>query len=196
MANIGYVRVSTTEQNTARQEVIMQELGVEKLFIDKISGKTKDRPELQAMLEYVREGDTVHVESISRLSRSGRDFYEIMDKLTGKGVIFKSKKENFDTSTPIGRFALSMFVSVSQLERETLLERQAEGIAIAKAEGKYKGGKRKAYDKELFADVYKRQKNGEITGRYAAKLLGLEERTYLRRKKEYEIELGIKKAGD
>ena len=89
---IGYIRVSTQEQNTIRQEVMMQELGVDELYIDHASGKNADRPELKKMMEYVRRGDTVIVESISRFARNTRDLLELVERLTGKGVEFISRK--------------------------------------------------------------------------------------------------------
>ena len=139
---VGYVRVSTAEQNTARQEVIMEQLDVEKVYMEKISGKTiTGREQLQEMLDYIREGDAVVVESISRLARNTRDLLDIVDKFDKKGVGFISQKESIDTDTATGRFMLTVFAAVAQLEREYMLARQKEGIAIAKVEGKYKGRK-------------------------------------------------------
>lgn len=103
---IGYIRISTTDQNTARQEVMMQELGVEQVYIDRMSGKSLDRPALKKMLNYVREGDVVIVESISRFARNTRDLLELIEQLCEKNVEFISKKEAIDTSTPTGRFML------------------------------------------------------------------------------------------
>lgn len=100
---IGYIRVSTLEQNTIRQEVMMRELGVDELYIDKASGKSRDRPELRKMMEYVRKGDTVIVESISRFARNTKDLLELVEQLTAKGVEFISKKEAIDTTTPTGK---------------------------------------------------------------------------------------------
>ena len=136
---IGYIRVSTQEQNTIRQEVMMKELGVEELYLDKASGKNTDRPQLKKMMEYVRRGDTVIVESISRFARNTRDLLELIEQLTAKGVEFISKKEAIDTSTPTGKFMLTVFGAVAELEREYILQRQREGIEIAKQQGKYKG---------------------------------------------------------
>ena len=121
---VGYVRVSTAGQNTARQEVIMEQLGVEKVFIDKMSGKNTDRPQLKEMLAFVREGDTLVIESFSRLARSTKDLLEIVEELEKKNVKFVSQKENIDTSTPNGKFMLTLFAALAQLERETLLARQ------------------------------------------------------------------------
>ena len=101
---IGYIRISTTDQNIARQELLMEQLGVDEVYIDRMSGKNTNRPELQRMMEYVRRGDTVIVESISRFARNTRDLLELVEKLSAKGVEFVSKKEAIDTTTPTGKF--------------------------------------------------------------------------------------------
>ena len=142
---IGYVRVSTEEQNTARQEIMLRELGVDELFIDKASGKNADRPELRRMMEYVRRGDTVIVESISRFARNTRDLLDLVERLTEKQVEFVSRKEAIDTTTPTGKFMLTVFAAVAELEREYILQRQREGIAIARTQGKYRGRPAKDY---------------------------------------------------
>lgn len=138
---IRYIRVSTEEQNTLRQEALMQELGVEEIFIDKLSGSNKNRNDLIKMMAFVRKGDTVIVESISRFARNTKDLLELIDQLSKKEVEFISKKENIDAKTPTGKFMLTVFAAVAELEREYLLERQKEGIFIAKKQGKYKGRK-------------------------------------------------------
>ena len=135
---IGYVRVSTQEQNTIRQELLMESLGADEVYIDRMSGKSTDRPELKKLMEYVRRGDTVIVESISRFARNTRDLLELVERLTAKGVEFVSKKEAIDTTTPSGKFMLTIFGAVAELEREYILQRQQEGIAIANAQGVYK----------------------------------------------------------
>ena len=113
---IGYIRVSTAEQNVARQEVLMQELGVDQVYIDRMSGKSADRPELQKMMSFVRQGDTVIVESISRFARNTRDLLELTEQLSLKNVEFVSKKEAIDTTTPTGKFMLTIFGAVAELE--------------------------------------------------------------------------------
>lgn len=183
---IGYVRVSTEEQNTIRQEVLMQELGVDKMFIDRASGKNTDREELQKMLQFVREGDTVIVESYSRMTRSTRDLLDIVETLKNKGVEFISKKEAIDTTTPAGKLMLTVFAGLYQFERECMLERQAEGIREAKKAGKYKGRQRIEVDDRIFKPVYDDWKAGKITAVRAQKLLGLTAPTFYRRVKEYE----------
>jgi len=105
---VAYERVSTAGQSTMRQDVMMQEHQIEKVFTEKVSGKDRNRPELQKMLDFVREGDTVVIESISRLARSTRDFLNILDELERKHVGLVSLKEQIDTSTPTGRFLVSI----------------------------------------------------------------------------------------
>ncbi|MCS6132255.1 recombinase family protein [Clostridium botulinum] len=184
---VGYVRVSTSEQNTTRQEVSMEQLGVEKIFIEKVSGKTTTgRKQLEEMLNFIREGDTVVVESISRLARNTKDLLSIIEKFEKNGVYFISLKENISTNTPTGKFMLTVFGAVAQLEREYILARQKEGIAIAKSEGKYKGRKPITVDKQRFLGVYKRWKNGEITARASMKELGLKHSTFYRKVKLHE----------
>ena len=149
---VGYVRISTKEQNTARQDVLMEELGVEKIYTDKVSGKNMERPELHKMMDFVREGDVVIVESFSRFARNTRDLLDLTATLTRKSVQFISKKESIDTSTPAGKFMLTVFAALAEFERENILERQAEGIAVAKAEGRMNGRPKKAVD--TFESVY------------------------------------------
>ncbi|MCF2596235.1 recombinase family protein [Pseudoflavonifractor phocaeensis] len=179
---IGYVRVSTQEQNTIRQERMMENLGVDELYIDKASGKNAQRPELQKMMEYVRKGDTVVVESISRFARNTRDLLELVEQLTEKQVEFVSQKEAIDTSTPTGKFMLTIFGAVAELEREYILQRQQEGIAIAKANGIYKG--RKPIQRPNFDQVVSLWRQGEITAVEAMKRLDLKPSTFYRKVKE------------
>lgn len=136
-----YVCCSTIEQNEARQLKMAEEQNAEKVFVDKASGKNTDRAAFKEMMAFVRAGDTVVVESISRIARNTRDLLSIVSELTEKGVEFVSLKENIDTTTPQGRFMLTVFGALAELERENILERQREGIEIAKSEGKYKGRK-------------------------------------------------------
>ena len=176
---IGYIRVSTQEQNTVRQEVMMESLGVEELYIDRASGKNTQRPELQKMLDYVRRGDTVIVESISHFARNTRDLLELVERLTEKGVEFVSQKEAIDTSTPTGKFMLTVFGAVAELEREYILQRQREGIDIAKAQGKYSG--RKPITHPDFDRVTAQWRRGEITAVEAMKRLNMKPSTFYRK---------------
>ncbi len=185
MARIGYIRVSTEEQNTARQENQMQDL--DKLFMEKVSGKSTQRPELKKLMEYIREGDTVVVESISRFARNTKDLLSLVEELTQKGVAFVSLKEAIDTATPQGQFMLTVFGAMAQLERDCILQRQREGIAIAKEEGKYKGRQPIAVDEEHFQKECALWRSGEITATEAMKRLNLKPNTFYRRVKEMGI---------
>ena len=187
MANIGYIRVSSESQNTARQEELFNHLKMDKIFKEKVSGKNiKDRPELQKMMEYVREGDTVIVESISRFGRSLMDLLNLIEQLNEKGVQFKSLKEgDIDTTTPTGKLVFSIFSSLAEFERETIKQRQAEGIAIAKANGKYKGRKIIEIDHTEFVNLYNRWQDKEITKEYMRKRLKVSLATLDRRIAEY-----------
>ncbi len=171
---VAYVRVSTIEQNEARQIEALEKHGVEKWFTEKVSGKnTTDRPELQNMIEFVREGDTVYIHDFSRLARSTKDLLDIVEKLTAKGVHLVSNKENIDTSTPTGKLMLTMIGAIAEFERQNLLDRQAEGIAIAKAKGVYKGRKPVEVDDEVFKVQYERYMRREITKTELAKELNI-----------------------
>lgn len=191
MAKIGYVRVSAVDQNEARQIEALLNAGVveEDLFIDKQSGKDADRKKLQEMLAFVRRGDVVITESISRIARNTKDLLEIVEFLKSKGVEFISQKEAIDTTTPQGKFMLTVFGAMAELERENILERQKEGIAIAKAEGKYKGRKPIPVGDAFFA-VTKLWVDGAIGLTEAQRRLDMKPATFFRKCKEY----GISKA--
>lgn len=160
----------------------MTELGVEKVFIDRISGKNTDRPELKRMMGFVRQGDCVVVESISRFARNTKDLLELVEQLTAKGVEFVSKKEAIDTTTPTGKFMLTIFGAVAELEREYILQRQAEGIAIAKEQGVYKG--RKPIVRPEFENVVSLWRQGSITAVEAMNRLNMKPSTFYRKVKE------------
>ena len=181
---ISYIRVSTQEQNTARQE---NSIKADKYFIEKVSGKNAERKELKKMLEYVRENDTLIVESISRLARNTKDLLNIIDKLNEKNVSFISQKENIDTRTPQGKFMLTVFGALAELERECILERQREGIEQAKINGAYKGKPKKEIDKEKFIDVCAKWRKGEITAVKCMKILNIKPNTFYRRVKEWNL---------
>lgn len=184
---IGYVRVSTIEQNEARQLVTMKNYEVEKIFQEKISGKNTDRPKLKAMLDYCREGDIIYIHDFSRLARSTKDLLEIVEYLNNKNVHLVSAKENVDSSTPTGKLMLTMIGAINEFERTNLLERQREGIAIAKQEGKYKG--RKEIKIDNFELHYTRYMNREVTKSQLAKELNISRPTLDKLIKEYESDL-------
>lgn len=185
---VAYVRVSTVEQNEARQTDALEKFNIEKWYIEKVSGKDTKREQLQLMLDFVREGDEVFVMDFSRLSRSVQDLLTIVDLLNEKNVKLVSLKESLDTSTPTGKLMLTVIGAIAEFERMNILERQREGIAIAKREGRYKG--RKAMELENWDEVYSSWKAGEITAVAAAKLLGINRGTFYSRVKKAEKEGG------
>lgn len=187
--NIAYVRVSTVEQNEGRQVEGLSKFKINKWFKEKVSGKDTNRPKLQAMLEFAREGDTIYVWDFSRLARSTKDLLELVELMQEKGIHLKSIKENLDTSTPTGKLMLTMIGAINEFERQNLLERQKEGIALAKKEGKYKGRKKIDYP-ENWEEIYNQWKNREITGTKAMELLNLKRNTFYKLLKEYEENQG------
>lgn len=183
---VAYVRVSTIEQNEARQIEALEKHGIEKWFIEKASGKTAtDRPELNNMIDFVREGDVIFIHDFSRLARSTKDLLEIVERLTAKGVHLVSNKENIDTSTPTGKLMLTMIGAIAEFERQNMLDRQAEGIAIAKREGRYRGRKAIEIDSDLFKAQYERYQRREITKTELAKVLKVSRPTLDKMIKEY-----------
>ena len=165
--NVAYIRVSTVEQNEGRQVEALKKHNIEKWFIEKVSGKDTNRPQLQAMLDYVREGDTIYIHDFSRLARSTKDLLSIVEKLKSKDVHIVSNKENIDSSTPTGKLMLTMIGAIAEFERQNMLERQAEGIAIAKREGKFKGGQVKKIDDQSWNRYYNQYIQRELTTKAA-----------------------------
>lgn len=171
---VGYIRVSAIEQNTESQKELLGNVGLDKVFEEKISGKNTDRPQLQAMLEYVREGDTICVKDLSRLARNTKDLLNIVEYLNNKGVTLKSVKESIDTSTNFGKLMITFLGAIYEFERANLLERQRDGIAVAKKLGKYKG--RKKVEKPAnFKEVYQKWLNRQITSVLAIRELNISE---------------------
>lgn len=181
---LGYVRVSTVEQNEARQMETMKKYGVEKIFAEKVSAKNAERPKLKELLEFAREGDTIIIHDFSRLARNTKDLLNIVETLNTKGITLISSKESIDTSTPTGKLLLTVIGAISEFERTNLLERQAEGIAIAKTKGIYKG--RKAIEVENFSEYYTKWKNREYSKADLMKILGISRPTLNKIFEEYE----------
>jgi DNA invertase Pin-like site-specific DNA recombinase len=182
MSRIGYMRVSTTEQHLDRQADALQPLNLDRVFEDKASGRNANRPGLQQMMDFLREGDTLFVESISRLARSTRDLLFIVERLESKGVGFVSLRESIDTSTPQGRFVLTIFAALSELERETIHQRQREGIEAARARGRTMGRPRADYPAE-WDQVIGEWRAGGITATAAMKRLNLRRTTFYKLQK-------------
>ena len=173
---IGYKRVSTVDQNTARQ---LDGVTVGKMFEDKASGKNTARPQLQAALEFCREGDTLVVHSMDRLARNLTDLKTLVKELTDRGVTVEFVKESLKFTgdeSPMSNLLLSMLGAVAEFERALILERQREGIAIAKADGKYKGRKR-TLSKAQVANLRKRAASGEESKTAIAQEFGISRET-------------------
>lgn len=173
--HIAYIRVSTIEQNEARQRAALESYDIDKWFIEKKSGKDTNRPKLQEMLEYLRDDDIVYVEEFSRLGRSAADLLNIVRQIEECGAKFVSIKEQFDTKTPAGKLQMTMLAAIAEFERDMILERQREGIAIAKRMGKYKGRKRiKVPD---IGDYYNRYMTRQASKTQIAEELGVSRNT-------------------
>ena len=146
-----YIRVSTVEQNTERQ---LKDIACDRIYEEKISGKDTNRPQLQAMLSNIRSGDIINIHEMSRLARNTRDLLNLVEEITSKGATVVFHKENLtfkgnEKQDPYQKMMMTMLGAVAELERSILLERQREGIAIAKAKGKYKGGKNKLTEEQI-----------------------------------------------
>ena len=179
-----YVRCSTAEQNEGRQLAMAKENGIEKIYVDKASGKNTDRPEFQKMMAFVRDGDVVVTESISRIARNTKDLLSIIDELRVRGVGFVSLKESIDTQTPQGKFMLTVFAAMAQFERECTRQRQEEGIAIAKANHLYKGRKPMDIDDAKFIALCREWQDGKRTATSIQKEFGITATTFYRWYKE------------
>lgn len=186
---VAYIRVSSVEQNLERQVEALKKYDIEKWYEEKVSGKDTKREQLQLMLDFVREDDEVYIMDFSRLSRSVSDLLEIVEYLQNKKVRLVSIKENMDTSTPTGKLMLTMIAAINEFERLNILERQREGIAIAKREGKYKG--RKPKEPDNFAEVYSEWTNGNITAVAASRVLGISRGTFYNKAEKYRIKLEV-----
>lgn len=187
---IAYIRVSAVDQNLESQKELLQKCTINKWFEEKISGKNTVRPQLQAMLEYVREGDTVYVKDLSRLARNTKDLLDIVEYLTNKGVALKSIKESIDTSSNFGKLMITFLAAIYEFERANLLERQRDGIAVAKLKGKYKG--RKKVDKPAnFSEVYQKWLNREIKSITAIRELNISEYAFYKFVKESGSRSGV-----
>lgn len=158
--SVGYIRVSSAEQNTARQ---LDGVALDKVFEDKASGKSTDRPQLKLALEYVREGDTLHVHSMDRLARNLDDLRKIVKDLNGRGVVVQFHKESLiftGEDSPMANLLLSLLGAVAEFERSLINERQREGIEQAKKRGVYTGRK-PALDDAQVAELKRRANAGE-----------------------------------
>ena len=189
----GYIRVSTKHQETARQEILMEQLGGDKVFIDKCTGKNTNRPQLKEMMSVLKPGDAVVVESYSRMSRSAHDLLRIVEDLNDKGVSFISKKESVDTATSMGKMMLTFIAGINEFEREIMLERQKEGIAAMETVDGRKISKRTGRgfgrpNEEIpdFEKFLKKQKDGQMTVKECCAELGIDRNKWYREAKKHE----------
>ena len=188
MKEYAYIRVSSKDQQDGRQFIAMENRGIpsERIFSEKQSGKDTKRPKLQLLMNTVSKGDIIVVESISRFARNTRDLLGLVEKLTKKGVEFISLKEHIDTTTPAGRFTLTIFAAVAELEREYILQRQAEGIAAAKTRGVRFGRPIKS-PPENFVELVKQWERGKLPIAEVLAQTGLKEATFYRRLREFRL---------
>lgn len=167
--HVGYIRVSSIDQNTIRQ---LDGISLNKTFTEKLSGKDTHRPILQECLSYIRQGDTLHVHSIDRLARNAKDLLNLVEQILAKGATVNFNKNNLvftpDSKDHMAKLQLTMLAAFAEFERELIRERQLEGIAIAKAEGKY-SGRRKITD-EVLEEARGRTAKGEPLSRVAKEL--------------------------
>lgn len=178
---VGYIRVSTTEQNEERQILALKKFEIERWFSEKKSGKNaSDREQLQEMLRFVRDGDVVYVSELSRLARSTVDLYSIAAEFEKKNVQLVSVKENIDTTSATGRLLFGLLAVLAQFERELIHERQAEGIAAARAQGKALGRPKVSYSEEKFDELYSLYQKRLITAVSMSKQLGISPATLYR----------------
>ena len=182
---IMYQRISNPQQNLTSQEELKEKYKVEKVYTDDCTTKDNNRPELDRMIDFLREGDVVLVESISRLAFNVKDLLSIVEKFKEKGVQFISVKENIDTSTDTGKFCLDLFESLSELEKEAIKEKQAEGIALAKERGVYKGRTPMEIDENKFKTMCEEWKTGKRTATSIQKEFDITGTTFYRWIKEY-----------
>lgn len=170
---VAYVRVSTVEQNEERQIESLNKYDIEKWYTEKVSGKNTNRPKLLEMLDFVREGDTIYIHDFSRLARSTKDLLDIIEQLQQKKVALISIKENMDTSTASGKLMVTVIAAINEFERENLLERQREGISIAKKKGVYKGRKPITFTDKEFSTAYEEYLSRKITKTALAEKLNI-----------------------
>ena len=179
--NRAYVRVSTVEQHEDRQIEALEKHGIDKWYIEKISGKNTNREQLQLMLDEAEPGDTIFIHDFSRLARSTKDLLDVVESLNSRGIRLISNKEYVDTSTPTGKLMLTMIGAIAEFERTTMLERQAEGIAIAKQEGRM--GRPTIMPSDNFNAIVQEWRAGKITAVDAMKQSGMTKATFYRKVK-------------
>ena len=176
---IGYARVSTDDQNLDSQTDALSVAGAEKVFADRISGSRRARPELDTMLEQLRDGDVVTVTKYDRLARSLKDLLEIVEVIRARGAGFRSLAEDIDTTTPAGRLVFHVFASIAQFERERISERTKEGLASARKRGRI-GGRPPALTVAQKAEVRRMKDEEQRAISEIARLFRVSDRTIRR----------------
>ena len=176
-SKIAYCRVSSVGQNETAQLEKLKEVGAYKIFVEKITAKDTNRPMLQSMLEYTRDGDSIYILDFSRIARSTKDLLELIENLTKRGVKLISLKEALDTGTDTGKLIVTIIGAINEFERANILERQRLGIQLAVKEGKFKG-RQPVKKPEGWAEVYALYKTREITGTEAMRRLNLKRTTF------------------
>ena len=175
---IGYARVSTLDQNLERQLDMLKQYGVDHIFQEKMSGTKRDRPELNKILAHVTMGDTIVVESLSRLGRSTKDLIELVELLGQKQVQLVSLKESIDTSTPTGKLLFTLMSAMAQFERDVIAERTQEGLKAARARGR-KGGRPRCDSRKL-QQAIKLYDTGQHSVKEIEELTGIKKATLYR----------------
>ena len=183
--NIAYVRVSTIEQNGSTQVEGLKKYNIDEWVTEKVSAKNVNRPKLQEVIKFARKGDTIYIHSLHRLARSTKDLLDIVEHLQLRGIHLVSSKESIDTNTATGKLMLTMIEAINTFERENMLERQREGIAIAKENGVYTGRKVINYPINWF-EIYSQYKTRVLTGTKAMNILGLKRNTFYKLIKKHE----------
>lgn len=178
----GYARVSTLDQNLDRQVIMLKQCGIDELFTEKISGTKRSRPELDRLLAQLQPGDTVVVESLSRLGWSTKNLIELVEVFQAKGVQLVSLKESIDTSTPSGKLLFTLMSAIAQFERDTIAERTAEGLKAARAKG-HVGGRPRTNREKLVHAMWL-YTTGEYTLKEIEELTGVKKSTLYRYMKE------------
>ncbi|MCB2361936.1 recombinase family protein [Clostridium estertheticum] len=181
--NIAYTRVSSDQQSDDRQFSGLKTYNIEKWFNEKLT-TIEIRPQLTAMIDFIRSGDTIYVWDFNRLASSTNELIDIGKQLESKGINLRCVNENLDTSTAAGKLMFTMIESIVEFQKATLLERQKKGIAVAKANGKYKGRKKITYPLN-WEEIYNKYKDRELTGTSAMELLKLKRNTFYKLVDEY-----------
>lgn len=174
----GYARVSTEAQNLDRQLDALEKYGVDMIYNEKMSGTKKNRPELTKLLDQITEGDTVVVESLSRLGRSAKDLIELTETFQSKGVNLVSLKESIDTNSPTGKLLFTLMSAIAQFERDVIADRTREGLKAARARGRT-GGRPRA-DPEQVKKAVKLYKTEQYSIKEIEELTGIKKSTLYR----------------